>query len=220
MSTPFRDSAPAVSGFSFPRQGASIHPCKLAAGSSPAKQCTKCRQELTLDKFAPDRRRRDGVRSWCRRCERAADNRVYDPEKYRKNRNKILSRMNAYYQHGGQAKNTAYIRKRRSIDPGFRLLTNMRRRIALALRRTKKQDTTLSLCGCSLSALKSHLAKQFSNGMTWENYGQWHVDHIRPCCSFDLTDANQQKECFHFSNLQPLWAGDNMTKHTKFGERT
>jgi hypothetical protein len=52
--------------------------------------------------------------------------------------------------------------------------------------------------------------------MTWENYGPvWHVDHIRPCASFDLTDPAQQRECFHFSNLQPLFAAENLAKGDK-----
>ena len=52
--------------------------------------------------------------------------------------------------------------------------------------------------------------------MTWDNYGEWHIDHIKPCCGFDLTDFEQQKKCFHYTNLQPLWAKDNITKNGKF----
>lgn len=66
------------------------------------------------------------------------------------------------------------------------------------------------------SGLLSHIADQFVNGMTWENMGQWHIDHIRPCASFDLTDPEQQKECFHYTNLQPLWATDNLRKSDKW----
>ena len=52
--------------------------------------------------------------------------------------------------------------------------------------------------------------------MSWDNYGDWHIDHIRPCCSFDLSKIEEQEKCFHYSNLQPLWAEENMTKGGKY----
>ena len=54
--------------------------------------------------------------------------------------------------------------------------------------------------------------------MTWENHGDWHIDHIRPCCSFNLLNDDDQKQCFHYTNLQPLWAKDNLMKGGKFNE--
>ena len=68
--------------------------------------------------------------------------------------------------------------------------------------------------GCTTDELVAHLEKQFTPGMTWDNwaYRGWHIDHIRPCASFDLADPEQQRECFHYTNLQPLWAVDNMRK--------
>ena len=68
------------------------------------------------------------------------------------------------------------------------------------------------LCGCSWAELVTHIENQFSDNMSWENYGDWHIDHIKPCAAFDLTDKNQVSECFHFSNLQPLWKQDNLSK--------
>lgn len=70
----------------------------------------------------------------------------------------------------------------------------------------------MELIGCELSTLKEHLESQFKPGMSWENYGDWHVDHIRPCSSFDLTKNEEQQKCFHYSNLQPLWAHENLKK--------
>ena len=70
----------------------------------------------------------------------------------------------------------------------------------------------MELTGCSKEDLIKHLESQFTDGMTWENYGEWHIDHIRPCCSFNLEDPEEQKTCFHWTNLQPLWAIDNMKK--------
>jgi hypothetical protein len=76
------------------------------------------------------------------------------------------------------------------------------------------RDTVNRLLGCTPDELMNYLEDRFVGGMTWENYGLkgWHIDHIRPCSSFDLTKEDQQRECFHFTNLQPLWAKDNLRK--------
>jgi hypothetical protein len=72
--------------------------------------------------------------------------------------------------------------------------------------------------GCSIAYAYAYLEAQFAEGMSWENYGEWHIDHIRPCASFDLEDPVQQRECFHYTNLQPLWAKDNLSKSDKWEE--
>ncbi len=76
----------------------------------------------------------------------------------------------------------------------------------------------MELIGCSSKELESYLETQFTEGMTWDNYGYygWHIDHIKPCASFDLSDPEQQKLCFHYSNLQPLWAKENIKKSNKY----
>lgn len=110
---------------------------------------------------------------------------------------------------------TAAKRRRYASDPSFRLLINCRRRVYRALRGKLKSAKTLELIGCTVAQLRLWLVQQFSPGMTFENYGKWHVDHIRPCASFDLNDPTQQKECFHYTNLQPLWAADHFRKSAK-----
>jgi len=76
----------------------------------------------------------------------------------------------------------------------------------------KKSRSTFKLLGCSIADFMRHLETRFQEGMTWENYGEWQIDHVKPCASFDLTDPKQQEICFHFSNLQPLWERDNKSK--------
>jgi Uri superfamily endonuclease len=81
-----------------------------------------------------------------------------------------------------------------------------------------KSKSCFHYIGCSVPHLRQHLEAQFTDGMTWDNHGEWHIDHIKPCASFDLTDAEQQRECFNYTNLQPLWAVDNLTKGAKYNE--
>lgn len=113
-----------------------------------------------------------------------------------------------------RAQKRAYDRKRREEDPTYTIVRRLRGRLWKVLRRqgAKKSDTTQRLVGCSFEDLKLHLEKQFKPGMSWDNQGKWHIDHIRPCASFDFTKESDQKECFHYSNLQPLWAADNLLK--------
>jgi hypothetical protein len=113
--------------------------------------------------------------------------------------------------------NTAYVKARIKIDPTFKLLRYARTRIYIALKRqlAGKELSTLNLTGCSTEDLKSHIEKQFKENMAWTNYGTWHVDHIKPCCKFDLSNRLEQQKCFHYSNLQPLWAKDNLEKRGK-----
>ena len=75
----------------------------------------------------------------------------------------------------------------------------------------------MELLGVSMNEVRAYLELQFKSGMTWENYGYkgWHIDHIIPCASFDLTDPEQQRRCFHYTNLQPLWWHENLAKGDK-----
>lgn len=100
-----------------------------------------------------------------------------------------------------------------------RLRQNLSRRIRCALQGTAKSEATIKMIGCSVERLRQHLESLFQDGMTWENYGLrgWHIDHIRPVSSFDLSLPEEQQKAFHYSNLQPLWAEDNMKKSDRWG---
>lgn len=95
----------------------------------------------------------------------------------------------------------------------------LRARIRDALKNqgTIKSEKTLCLIGCSIDFLSRYIESKFAAGMSWNNHGMrgWHIDHIIPCNSFDLSDLNEQKKCFHYSNMQPLWAKDNLSKADK-----
>lgn len=133
-------------------------------------------------------------------------------EYYWANRDKILANAR-----NDRVRKAAYIRGRRRNQPAVRLISNLRVRLWHALKRTnaRRSNRTLALVGCSVAFLRTHLESQFKVGMSWDNYGEWHVDHIRPCASFNLSDPIQQRICFHYSNLQPLWEQENHIKSAK-----
>jgi len=107
------------------------------------------------------------------------------------------------------------LKKRNNIL--FRITCNLRTRINVSLRKNLKSAHTFELIGCSIKFLKSYLESKFQKGMSWSNYGYrgWHIDHIKPCALFDLSKPEEQRKCFHYTNLQPLWAEDNWQKSRK-----
>ena len=110
--------------------------------------------------------------------------------------------------------------KRDCQDLTYRLRRSLSERVRLEIKAdgTRKGESTVSLLGCTIEEVRKHIESQFLPGMTWDNWSftGWHLDHIRPCASFDLTDPEQQKQCFHYTNLQPLWAKDNLEKSAKW----
>lgn len=113
-------------------------------------------------------------------------------------------------------------KKRKIIDPGFRVKCNLRNRLKDLMKNTKKGGShhVSALIGCSTKQLAKHLESQFKKGMTWDNYGWggWHVDHIIPCASFDHNDPKQVAQCWHWTNLRPLWAKENYDKSDQITE--
>jgi len=144
-----------------------------------------------------------------------------------KNKEKILKYFEEYRKKPGYKEKfnlymKNYMNNKLKTDPDFKLKMQLRHRIYLALKvkGISKSKRTMKLLGCTVEELWKHLESKFQPGMTKENYGKWHVDHIRPCASFDLTDPKQQSICFHYTNLQPLWAKDNIRKGAKYEHRT
>jgi hypothetical protein len=114
--------------------------------------------------------------------------------------------------------NAAWMREYRKI-PQNGIKSNLRTRINYALnaQNATKQFSTMELLGCTIVFLKDYLEFNFKEGMSWDNHTVcgWHIDHIIPCDAFDLTDPEQQKQCFHYTNLQPLWWYENLAKGAK-----
>lgn len=106
---------------------------------------------------------------------------------------------------------------RRHTDTNYKLSLTLRRRINLAIKRQQRAGSAVRDLGCTIPELKQHLESKFQIGMTWENWSVhgWHIDHIIPLASFDLTDRGQFLKACHYTNLQPLWAKDNLSKGSK-----
>jgi hypothetical protein len=111
----------------------------------------------------------------------------------------------------------SYQKERRHSDINFKLIGDLRTRCYQALKNNQKSGHTLELIGCTIEFLKKHLTEQFVFGMSWKNYGRngWEIDHIKPCAAFNLSKPSEQKKCFNYKNLQPLWANDNRSKGAK-----
>jgi len=95
-----------------------------------------------------------------------------------------------------------------------RLRHNLQRRIHKLLAEQSRSANTMALVGCTVAELRAHLESLFDKNMTWDNYGAdgWHIDHIIPCAMFDLQHSEEQGVCFHWTNLQPMWATENGQK--------
>lgn len=132
--------------------------------------------------------------------------------------NNQKSQKKSYIKRKLNGKHNELIRKIYSTTR-MKVERNLRNRIWQSLKRnkTQKSNSFKELSGCDIPFLIKHLEKQFNKNMSWDNYGifGWHIDHIIPCSKFDLTDIEQQKQCFHYSNLQPLWWDENIKKRDK-----
>lgn len=141
---------------------------------------------------------------------------IYSREYRKKNKEKISESAKIYYQNN-KNKRRVYEDIKRKNDTNFRVTNSVRSRINLYLKSCKinKSNKTFDIVGCTPGYLKEHLEKQFKEGMTWENYGLegWHIDHIIPLSS-EKTEEDIYKLC-HYTNLQPLWAKDNIKKSNK-----
>jgi len=151
--------------------------------------------------------------------------REYNRDYYQRNRDKELVRQRGYYEshkeeisrkkrsdHSRQV-GRKWRQKQSESNPQYRIARNLRTRLYMAIRNGTKQGSAVRDLGCSLSGFMAYMHDKFEPEMTWENYGsEWHIDHIRPLSSFDLTDREQIKQACHYTNLQPLWKSANLRK--------
>jgi hypothetical protein len=164
------------------------------------KQCTICNTYKTLDNFYKNNTK-GTIRSECKLCAS-----TYRKEYYKENREYTIN------------KTANYIVEKMKTDPLFKLERRLRSRIytAFLLAGESKQDRTWKYIDCSPIFLKEWIEFQLYDGMTLENYGKiWHIDHVKPCASFDLSKEEDIKECFCWMNLRPLLTSKNFVKSSK-----
>lgn len=137
-----------------------------------------------------------------------------------KNRPRVRELDRKYWQQEStKQKRYEYIRNRKEKDLKFHLKETTRARAHSLLKKVLKNKycSTEDLYGCTSEFLAEHLRSQYKPGMTDQNYGkEWHVDHIKPCSLFNLADEAEFKQCWHYTNLQPLWAHENLSKSNKY----
>lgn len=171
------------------------------------KRCSKCNKLKALTQFHKQSKGKFGVRPDCKICRGQKFRKVLtaaDKKAYRKaweNRNKLkLQKYRREYHAKQYAENIEY-----------RLKANLRQRVRKALK-FGKPESTIKALGCSVKDLMQYLESKFVTGMSWKNYGKWHVDHVQPLCSFDLAKKQDYLKACHYTNLQPLWANENRKK--------
>jgi hypothetical protein len=207
------------------------------------QKCNKCEQVLPYNKFYKCARRKQGITLSCKICtnEYQKNIRLKNPKKfketrrknyykniekhrernreYSKNHKKDKQQYDIVYRQQNKDKIRQHKRNwflKNKDNPEFKIKRNIRRRIHHMIVDGYKSLHSIELLGCDIEFYKSYLESMFKLGMTWDNYGpKWHIDHIKPCNSFDLTDVEQQKECFNYKNTQPLWKIENLRKGRK-----
>lgn len=171
------------------------------------KTCNKCNEVKELKHFHKRSDAKDGCQATCKACS-SAEKKQY----YLDNRDHKLAYKRKYYAENTEKcikTSTKSQCKLRKTSVSYKMACRLRSRLSQALAGKNKSASTLDLLGCSAEHARFHIESQFTEGMTWENT---HIDHIQPCASFDLEDPNEQRRCFHYTNLQPLFAEDNLRK--------
>lgn len=171
--------------------------------------CFTCQDEKLYTLFALHGKQKPHQCKTCRNIHEL-NKRNADRDTFNRNKREEWARNNEK-RNSARRKN---LQKRREEDSQYRMKMALHVRLYDAVKRQKgvKSSKTLELLGCTVDQLQTFIGAEFEEGMTWENYGEWHIDHMRPCASFNLEDPEDQKKCFHWTNLQPLWAADNLAK--------
>ena len=136
---------------------------------------------------------------------------------YIKNKD-IINKRNSKWGKLNRKNRRDYEKNKMLTDINYRIQKLLRDRISKAIKRGCKRGSAVRDLGCSIEEFKKYIESKFQVGMNWKNHGQygWHLDHIKPLSAFDLTDRKQLLEAVHYTNIQPLWAWDNLSKGTRY----
>ncbi len=172
------------------------------------KECTKCKEDKKVSEFHKAKSTTTGLMSQCKSCKKL----------YREANIEAEIARSKEYRKNNKERNSKRNRDRRKTDINYKLAELLRGRFYKAIKINKKPGSAVRDLGCSLEDLKIHLEQQFQEGMNWDNWSRtgWHIDHVKPLASFDLTNREELLKACHFSNLQPLWAKNNLSKGCRF----
>jgi len=180
------------------------------------KMCGICKKTRTSSKFHKSSKKQDGLENTCKDCKKIQNQQYYQNNKSEiKKKNRAWESQNkdkaSKSKQNWKKRNPEYLREY-SQRLQVRLANNLRTRLRKAIQNHQKVGSAVSDLGCSIDFLKSYLESKFQLGMSWKNYGEWQIDHVKPLSSFDLADRKQLLEACNYSNLQPLWKEDNLSK--------
>jgi hypothetical protein len=190
--------------------------------------CTECNGDKNINGFSRTKSICKNCynirqRQYCKKYKRNNKEKISEYNKtYKQEHSEEISEYNSKYDKENRetlrVTRGVYRTNRLKTDPNFKMACTLRNRICgiMKLKNSKKSAKTLELLGCSLDFFKTWMEYQFTPEMTFENHGSvWHVDHVTPCSSFDMTDEEQQKICFSWKNMQPLIGSENLSKNGK-----
>lgn len=178
------------------------------------KKCSKCKEVKAFSKFHKESRRIDGITCACKICNNILKRKV--AIKHREKCNIKAKEWRKNNPEKNRARKLAYHHKKYRVCPIYRLKMRIKGRMYGVINGFCSSRTE-ELLGCTPKEYKEYLENKFWKDMTWENQGVngWHIDHIIPLASFDLTNEEELKKAFHYTNTQPLWASDNLKKKDK-----
>lgn len=187
------------------------------------KTCYSCKTEKPLDLYYKDKSRPDGVSSRCCACDKEKRRKAYarrghverlNNATWKKQNAKAHSAINNKWSKANPGSRSEY-HKRRMKEPMYKIKRNLRKRCqeAIKLAGFKKANRSLSYIGADAEFVARYIEDKFEPGMSWENYGEWHIDHIIPISS--AKTEHELHELLKYTNLQPLWAIDNMRKNNR-----
>lgn len=172
---------------------------------SQTKKCNTCLIEKSLSEFKQTKKSNDGHYHKCKSC--------WKPVEWNKEKQKASEKK--YVQNNPEKIRLKWKRDSTKINRRIRDSLNKRIKEAFYSQKQNKSNKTFDYVGCSKNDLKRWFEYLFTENMSWDNYGKWHIDHVIPCASFDLSSDNEIKKCFNWKNLRPCWGEENIEKSSK-----
>ncbi len=195
------------------------------------KKCRGCGETKLLSEYHKKKTGKYGRDSKCKLCKKAYNKKYRKSEsakkalkkyretgkyietkkKYEKSEAGKVTKKKYQTSEKGRAWQKSWQKNRRHNDPVYKLQCNLRSGFGNWIKGHTKTCRTEQYVGCTYKELLDHLESQFEEGMTWENHGEWQIDHFKAQSRFDPTDEEEKFKCWHYTNLQPMWSSENIS---------